>query len=88
MKCMGGPMSGQDVDWTADVVELGPEPDMAYHRTLPSDWTYEQFWWEMGLPEPVRPEKVYEWHEREWIPPVVRALREAVIEASDRLVGV
>ena len=88
MRAVGGPLDGADLDGSADVVIVQSYPDHAYHRTRPTDtdWrmSIDPDWWMKGLPEPVRPDRVYEWHERDWLPPEVRLIRDAVREASAR----
>lgn len=88
MRCVGGPLDGQDIDSPASVIELAEAPAMAYVRTRPTDtnWrdTIDHDWWMHGTPEPVPPEHVYEWHERGWVSPEVAMIRSAVREAAER----
>lgn len=83
---VGGPMDGQIIASTADVIELAETPDMAYHWTqdhrLPDP---DPDWWMKGLPEPQPRPRIYEWHERDWESPEVAAIKEAVREASERM---
>lgn len=88
LRLVGGPMDGQGIKSPAHVIELAEAPDMAYHRT--ADTSVEPpdpDWWMKGLDEPADPERVYEWHERDWEPPAVRAIKAAVTEASNRVFG-
>ena len=87
-RLVGGPMDGQTIKTTGQVIELASHPGMAYHKTNAPEWQEpDPDWWMKGLPEPEPPEKVFEWHERDWDPPVVAAIRAAVIEAAERAFG-
>jgi hypothetical protein len=71
-RLLGGPFDGQIATGDgADVIELDEDPTMAYHRTwLP---------WPPQGDEPL--ESVYVWAERDWVPPAVALIRQAVEEA-------
>lgn len=88
--CVGGPMAGRSIrlQTTTHKLLLADIPDMAYHVTRPTgtNWreTYNPAWWSMGEPEPVKPDRVLEWHEVDWVSPEVAMIRVAVNEAADR----
>ncbi len=78
-RLIGGPMNGQTIDTPAQVIELSEAPGMAYHKC--NYWPNgepDPDWWMKGLDEPAPPEKVFEWHERDWEPPEVVAIKDAV----------
>ena len=92
MRCVGGPFDGRDIELAPSVNVLCPcltgrcdEEPFVYHRTRPTDtnWReeYDPDWWSRGKPEPVPPEHVLEWHERDWVSPEVASIRDAVNEA-------
>lgn len=85
MRFVGGPLDGRDFDTNGQLVEVGGFSDMAYHRTRPTDTNWrEQIdpdWWMKGLPEPILPDHVMEWHETDWQSPEVRMVRDAIREA-------
>jgi hypothetical protein len=87
-RCVGGPLDGQKIRTSADMVVLSGVPGMAYHRTRPTDtnWReeYDELWDIRGLPEPSLPDHVLEWHEDSWLSPEVAAIRAAVSTAADR----
>ena len=82
MKCIGGPMDGREVKEHVGVIAVAGYDDMLYFSTLPTDtdwrdhWDYD--WWMYGRPRPATPPRVYEWHERGWQSPEVRAIRAAL----------
>lgn len=74
---IGGPLDGHNIETTSSVVEVAGH-EYVYHRTNAPEWHEpDPEWWMKGLPEPEPPEKVYEWHPREWEPPAVAAIRAA-----------
>lgn len=82
MRCVGGPFDGEDIDTTASLVTVEGHPGMAYVRTRPTDTDWRSHidpnWFIRGLPEPVPPTHVLEWHEDGWLSPEVRAIRSAL----------
>lgn len=85
MRCVGGPWDGEDIASSADMMVLDEAPDMAYHRTRPTDtdWRsrYDHDWFIHGLPEaPPLPDYVWEWHGREWRSPEVQWIRDVITE--------
>lgn len=80
-RLVGGPMDGETIDSAADVLELDEAPGMAYHRTHLAIDPPDLQWWEHGKDHAPRSETVYEWHERDWVSPVVAAIREALDSA-------
>ena len=42
MRTVGGPWADTDLDSAADVVEIEGYPDMAYHRTRPTDTDWRE----------------------------------------------
>lgn len=90
MLCVGGPWDGEMIASSADVMVLAESETHAYHRTRPTDtdWrdTYEDDWFIRGKAQPPPPpEPVWEWHERAWLPPEVRYIRDAVKRATERV---
>ena len=87
MRFVGGPFDGRDIDASTAIVcpcltgSCESEP-FVYHRTRPTDinWreTIDHDWFVHGVPEPVPPEHVYEWHERDWYSPEVAMIRDAI----------
>jgi hypothetical protein len=94
MKFVGGPMDGRDIaitegvnvvvgpaqEWDDEALVIRPSrpQDMAYHRTHRQvSGSTDPDWWMKGEPEPTF-ETIFEWHERDWVSPVVTAIREAV----------
>lgn len=80
---VGGPMDGQTTEAMADMIEMAGHPGMAYHRAHNPPFPPDPDWWIRGLPEP-QVEVIYEWHRRTWVPPVVRAIRDAINDVANR----
>ncbi len=81
MECVGGPLDGQVLESTADVVELEGTPGRYVKwRDTPD---HDPDWWIKGLPAPVMTERYLRWQEpgEERESPGVEALR-AVFRAT------
>ena len=91
MRCVGGPWDGEDITSSADLLVIDGAPDMAYHRTRPTDtdWrdTYDHDWFMHGASQPPPPPAhVWEWHERDWESPEVAYIGDAIRDVSARRV--
>ena len=88
MRCVGGPWDGEDITSSADLLVIDGAPDMAYHRTRPTDtdWreTYPNDWFMYQREPPPAPDYVWEWHERDWEPPEVRLIKELIHRRVER----
>lgn len=79
-------MDGETTEWMAGVVTLAAYPGMAYHRTLPTDTDWRDQWHDdwSARGSALVPERVYEWHELDWVSPDVAAIRAMVRDAADK----
>ena len=84
MRCVGGPLDGQELTGTAHIVKFAPHMGGGRYVRWWDIPDYPEDWFIRGLPEPEKPERYYLWQpageEREH--PAVIAIREAVWEAA------